>query len=118
MSSHTTGRLPPARLTPMAAGGTQRWWTYVELHRLMCARGHLFTPVDHDSPPFDITESGFVRCTAVDARTALPCDRWVFLFAIRGGGCVVADVSLDEKKAMKGLATPAAMIDYLGIFKR
>jgi hypothetical protein len=118
VSHHQTGRLPPLRLTPLIAGGPLRWWTYADMHQLICARGHRFTPESHDSPPFDITESGFVRCTAVDAHSQLPCDRWVFLFAIRGGGCVVADVSIEEKKAMKGLATPAAMIDYLGIFKR
>jgi hypothetical protein len=50
-------------------------------------------------------------------RTAgyVPCDRWVFLYAIRGGGIVVAEVSPDEKDQMEDLSTPTEMIDYLGV---
>lgn len=44
------------------------------------------------------------------------CGNWVFLFAIRGGGTIVARVTPDERRAMKRLSTPAEMIEYLEIF--
>lgn len=46
------------------------------------------------------------------------CSRWVFLYAIRGGGLVVARVDPDERRAMRQLSTPAEVIEYLGIFPR
>lgn len=51
-------------------------------------------------------------------RNKIPCDRWVFLYAIRGGGIVTAAVTLEEKRAMEDLSTPTEMIDYLGIMER
>lgn len=50
------------------------------------------------------------------AANAPMCGRWVFIFAIRGGGVIVARVEPDERQAMAHLDTPAAVIEYLGIF--
>lgn len=99
-------------LTPDA--GT-RWSALVEEGRIFCGPrgvGH------HFSDTFDINESGFIRCGKWIAEEQRECGRWVFLYAIRGGKVVVAEVSLDERRAMRKLATPAQMIEYLGIFER
>lgn len=102
---------PPA-LTPDRA---RRWYEYATEGRVFCGPrdrgGH------HIPNTFDIPESGFIRCSHWIGEERRECGRWVFLYAIRGGKVVVAEVSLDEKKAMRRLQTPAEMIDYLGIFK-
>lgn len=64
-----------------------------------------------------IPESGFIRCSHWLAGERRECGRWVFLYAVRGGRNVVAEVSLDDLKAMEALSTPAEMIEYLGIFE-
>jgi hypothetical protein len=46
------------------------------------------------------------------------CGIWLFLFAVRGGGVIEVAVSLDDKRAMAHLTTPAELIEYLGIFDR
>jgi hypothetical protein len=52
------------------------------------------------------------------AKDAPMCGRWIFLLAIRGGGIIMTEVSPDDRKAMRSLSTPAAMIEYLRIFPR
>lgn len=103
-----------------------RWWQYVRPGRLFCPAGH------HIPNTFGVTEAGFIRCaheTDVNHRRdvehgdgprqrPVECGLWVFLLNIRGGGTVVAAVSLDEKRAMEHLSTPAELIEYLGIFHR
>lgn len=88
----------------------ERWWRYLKRRRLECPVGH-HIPEDHNFP-----EHGFIRCEKRLDRGGGECDRWVYLFAFRGGGCVVAEVQLNEMRAMEELSTPTAMIDYLGIF--
>lgn len=46
-----------------------------------------------------------------------PCDRWIFLYAIRGGGIVTAEVSPNEKSEMEELSTPTEMMEYLQILR-
>lgn len=86
-----------------------RWWRYVKKRRIVCPAGH------HIPSTFDIPESGFVRCPKHLNRQGMECGRWVFIIAIRGGSCIVAEVSPDERQEMEDLSTPAAMLDYLGI---
>lgn len=103
-----TSLAPPGSYTPPPP----RWWDYVEEGRLFCPGHH------HIPNTFDVTEAGFVRCHHwVDAERR-ECGLWVFIMSIRGGGIIVAAVSLDEKRRMKHLSTPAEMIRYLGIFTR
>lgn len=73
--------------------------------------------VGHHIPnTFEINDTGFVRCHHWINQERRECGRWVFLMHIRGGGNIVAEVTLDEKASMRNLATPAEMLDYLGIF--
>ena len=69
---------------------------------------------------FDVTEAGFTQCRewVHETQRRHECGRWLFIFAIRGGGIIAAAVSPEEKRAMKNLSTPAEMIRYLGIFTR
>ena len=78
--------------------------------RITCAAGH------HIPSTFDIPEHGFVRCSHWIDRERRECGRWVFLYVIRGGMAVIAEVELREKDEMKRLTSPAEMVDYLGIF--
>ena len=100
-----------------------RWWQYVRANRIRCPAGH------HVPNTFSVTEAGFVRCAHIINRhdrvrrddtpvATLECGLWVFLLAIRGGGVVSVAVSLDDKRAMAELTTPAELLDYLGIFHR
>lgn len=91
-----------------------RWWQFVTEGQLFCGpkpHGH------HIKNAFDLTESGFIRCNHWVEAERRECGLWVFAYAVRGGRVVVARVTLDEKRAMKQLQTPAQMIDYLGIWK-
>lgn len=78
--------------------------------RITCAAGH------HITATFDIPEHGFVRCSKWVEAEHRECGRWVFLYVIRGGMCVIAEVELREKEEMKRLQSPAQMLDYLEIF--
>jgi hypothetical protein len=89
----------------------RRWWRFVRDRRVTCAAGH------HIPATFDIPEHGFVRCSHWVGLEHRECGRWVFLFAIRGGRAVIAEVELREKDEMKRLTTPAEMLDYLEIFQ-
>jgi hypothetical protein len=89
---------------PMSNTPTRRWWRKVNRRRLVCPAGHR---IPHT---FDVGETGFKRCDKHG------CDRWSFLFAIRGGGVIVAEVTLDEMTEMEHLSTPTELLDYLGIF--
>jgi hypothetical protein len=42
----------------------------------------------------------------------------VFVFAVRGGKYVIAELTEADKARMDDLVTPAQMIDYLGIFEQ
>jgi hypothetical protein len=90
-----------------------RWWRFLRERRLKCPHGH------HIPHTFAVTEAGFVRCPhrggpGGDYRTE--CGAWIFLFAVRGGAIIVAQVELTEVEPMKRLETPAAMLEYLGIW--
>jgi hypothetical protein len=91
---------------------TPRWWRFVKRRRIVCPALH------HIPNTFEVTEAGFVRCAHWIKEERRECNRWVFLYAVRGGGIVVAEVTLHEKDAMERehLTTPSEMIDYLGIF--
>ena len=104
----------PAPPRKQAEEPRSRWWSYVRQGRIVCG------PDGHHIPnTFHVTEAGFVRCQHHVRHGAQwhDCGRWVFLYAIRGGGVVVAEVSLDEKRAMERLTTPAEMLEYLGAFR-
>ena len=64
----------------------------------------------------NINDTGFIRCDHWIASERRECETWIFVFAIRGGSNVVAEVTLDEKAKMRQLTTPSEMLDYLGIF--
>ena len=102
----------------MIAGGPKRWWAYLEDNRLTCARGHLFEAYSPLLPSFNNTDIAVVRCTAVDARTQIVCDRLLFVLWVRGGGFLAADISREEKRALDRMTTPGDMIRYLQLFKR
>lgn len=48
---------------------------------------------------------------------ARECGRWVFVYAVRKGRCIVAEATAAEVAAMMELTTPSQMIEYLGIFE-
>lgn len=92
---------------------TGRWWRFLRERRLKCPAGH------HIPHTFAVTEAGFIRCPHRhgDGRgVGVECGRWVFLFQIRGGALIVAEVQLSEVEPMKALGTPAEMLSYLGIW--
>jgi hypothetical protein len=92
---------------------TARWWKYVRAGRIFCGP----VPGGHHIPnTFKVNESGFVRCDHWMKNEKRECGNWVFLYAIRGGGIVIARVSLEEQRDMDSLSTPDEMITYLGIF--
>lgn len=94
----------------IAAPQQPRWWKFVKRRRLACPHGH------HIPATVRIPESGFIRCAHWIDGEKRECGRWVFVYAIRGGRAVVAEVELAEQDEMEDLATPAEMIDFLGIF--
>lgn len=91
-----------------------RWWRYVKERQVFC-------PVKHHIPAnVKIPEHGFIRCphrTTTEDGQRIACDRWVFLYAIRGGGIITAEVTPDEMDEMAELCTPAAMLEYLAIWR-
>lgn len=92
----------------------RRWHEFVSEGRVFCGP----KPDGHHLPrTFHVPESGFIRCQHWLANERRECGRWIFLYAIRGGRCVVAEVSLDDYRKMAVLSTPAEMIEYLGIFE-
>lgn len=100
-------------VAPLTPSPTRRWWRYAGLRALTCPHGH------HIPMTARINETGFLRCgkwTDRAARGGHECGAWVFVLAIRGGGCIIAEVSLDEQDEMAQLQTPDAMLRYLGIF--
>lgn len=76
--------------------------------RIACPCGH------HVPRDFRVTESGLVRCPKWNGATE--CGAWLYLFAIRGGGIVVAQVELAEVDRLEQLHTPGEIIDFLGIW--
>lgn len=88
----------------------RRWWRCPRDRRLRCPSGH------HFKETVQINDTGFIRCSEWLASERRECGRWIFVFAIRGGRNIVAEVTLDEKAAMRKLSTPAEMLEYLGIF--
>jgi hypothetical protein len=85
-----------------------RWRRWLMGPRICCPFGHRI------KPDFHIPEHGMVRCN--HRVQGLSCNQWVFIVHIRGGGNIVVAVSPEEKAEMSKLATPAEMLDYLGIF--
>lgn len=101
----------PARPTESARPGrAPRWWRYLRERRLVCPCGH------HVPHNFRVTESGYIRCQKWLG--AEECGAWVYLFAVRGGGIVAAAVTLEEMRELERLATPAEIIDFLGIWEQ
>lgn len=93
-----------------AVVSTSRWWKYLTRRGITCPHGH------HIPVKSKINETGFLMCDRWIQAERRECGLWVFVFAIRGDRCIVAQVSLDEQDEMDQLQTPAAMLDYLGIF--
>lgn len=91
---------------PMTPQPHARWWELAVERRIHCPVGH------HIPARARINETGFVICGGDKGR----CGLWVFIFAIRGSGVVVAQVTPDEMEEMRDLQTPTAMLDYLQIF--
>jgi hypothetical protein len=99
-----------APLQPDTAQPPRRWWRFLRDRRVVCPAGH------HVKHRADFTDVIFLPCDHWIAAENRECGRLLFLFWIRGGGVIAAEVySLDEKDVMKGLATPFAMIEYLQI---
>jgi hypothetical protein len=89
----------------------KRFWRFVNFRRVMCPAGH---HIKHD---FDFNEVGFIPCRHWMGDEKRECGRWIFLFAIRGGGIIEVEVwDMADKDKIKELSTPAQMIEYLGIF--
>ena len=87
-----------------------RWWAYAEKRQLVC-------PVEHHIPEDQrIPEHGFIRCDEWIHQENAECGRWIFLLTIRGGGAIIAEVTLDEMQEMEDLQTPAQMMKYLGVW--
>jgi hypothetical protein len=61
----------------------------------------------------DIREHGFIKCTK--QIHGGDCGLWYFLLAVKGGGCIVAEVTLPEMRQMEDLQTATEMLDYLDI---
>jgi len=92
------------------AESATRWWRWIGHRRISC-------PLRHPIPPkAEINDTGFIQCAHWIADEHRECGRWIFLFSVRGGGSVVAEVTLDEKARMRQLTTPSEMLDYLNIF--
>lgn len=62
-------------------------------------------------------EHGFARCEEWLKAERRSCGRWVYVFAIRGGGCIVTEVSLDEKRHVEQIQTPGEILEYLGLWE-
>lgn len=101
-------------MTHPAATAPKRWWRYLDRRRIACPLGH------HIPEKQVFPESGFIRCQhwINDGRSkGYECGKWIFLFAIRGGGTIVAEVELKEMRQMEEMATPTAMLDFLQILR-
>lgn len=107
----TTGN-SPAPLQPETAQPTSRWWDYVASRRLICPAGHHFKNNWHP------LESGLIQCSKWIAEEKRECGLWIFAFVVRGGKCVIAEVTQAETSRLAELTTPAEVIDYLGIFEQ
>lgn len=104
--------MPPSRppLTPDAPR-RPRWWRYVHAKQLICPGQH------HIKNTVKLTESGFVQCLHWIDLERRECGLWVFIMPIRGGRAIVSEVTEDDTDRMAELQTPAACLDYLGIFE-
>jgi hypothetical protein len=94
------------------AQATSRWWCYVPRKRLICPVGHHFNNSWHP------LESGLIRCDKWIAEEKRECGLWIFVYVVRGGKCVIAEVRQDEASHLSELTTPAEVIDYLQIFEQ
>ena len=79
--------------------------------QLLCPSQH------HIKNSVRITESGFIQCPHWIAAERRECGLWVFILPFRGGRAIVVEVTEDDTDAMSELQTPAAMLDFLGIFE-
>ena len=98
-----------AAAVPLPSPGP-RWWRYVRRNRLVCPNGH------HIPEKASFPEHGFILCDKHMGRGLGLCGTWLFVYAIRGGGIIEAEVQLWEKRAMEEIQTPGEMIHFLGIF--
>lgn len=103
---------PRAPLQPLTDQPTSRWWDYVASRRLVCPAGHHFKNNWHP------LESGLIQCSKWIADEKRECGLWIFAFVVRGGKCVIAEVTQAETSRLAELTTPAEVIDYLGIFEQ
>lgn len=87
-----------------------RLWRWLKARRLTCARGHPF------SYTFRVHERSAHRCHHWDDASRSECGRWTYFIAIRGGGVIAADVTLDEVNTIDKMETGTEVIDFLEIF--
>lgn len=110
---------PAPSMTPPAP----RWWQFVRANRIVCPAGH------HIPNTVRLPEHGFIRCPHVlnrldqaahgdRQRHVVECGLWVYAYVMRGGRAVLVAVDMGELDALEALATPAEVIEYLGIFHR
>lgn len=88
----------------------RRWWTYAGRRRVRCPAGH------HLPVTWRINETGFIRCNHWIDTQKRECGRWVFLFAVRGGGVFVVEAPLEEHEDIAEIQNPHGMLEYFGIF--
>ena len=81
--------------------------------RLTCGN----SPPHHLKNIVNIDETGSIRCSHWIAEEHRECGLWIWVVSFRGGGYLVADVSLEDLKHLKTLSTPSERIAYLGIFE-
>lgn len=106
-----TGK-PAAPLQPETDQLTSRWWRYVKRKRMVCPIGH------HFNNSWSPLETGLIQCKHWIAEDRRECGLWIFAFVIRGGKCVIAEVTQAETSQLEEFTTPAELIDYLGIFEQ
>lgn len=90
-----------------------RWSDYVSERRLTCGPkdqgGHRIPNTMH------VLECGFIRCSHWIAAENRECGRWLFVYTVRGGRAIVAEVQVHEIEIIRKLVTPAEILDYLGV---
>lgn len=98
--------IAPPDFTPTPSA--VRWHRYSRRGLLTCPVGH-HIPNENRAP-----ESMFSRC-ARWTQGAGECNRWVYIYQIRGGLFLAVEVRLDELRELEQLATPAEVVERLGI---
>jgi len=89
----------------------KRLWDFTHRHRLRCPAGH------HIPNNFDIYKGvAFTRCVKWIAAEKRECCRWLWVYAIDGGGAIVCEVKQDEKELLGTMSSTTEMLNYLGIW--